>query len=118
MRAMDAPYLNSRRKKKKKKKKPMMGPDVRHRDTPGMERFNCNSKLILSCAARGPGMTQTWTVMVQLYHHRNHRPYYDVTLPSEAAALIRENIEWSTPVSIMPKVQALYPQVTPKQVHR
>lgn len=31
--------------------------------------------------------------------------------------MICENVEWSTPVSITPKVQATFPQVTPKQVH-
>ena len=62
-------------------------------------------------------MRQTRTVTVRLHHHKNHQLYYDVALPPDAAALIRENLEWSTPVSITPKVQALYPQVTPKQVH-
>jgi hypothetical protein len=62
-------------------------------------------------------MRQTWTVTVQLHHHKNHQPYYDVALPPNAADMICENLEWSTLVSITLKVQALYPQVTPKQVH-
>ena len=103
---------------RKKKKKAKMGEDVVHRDTVGMTRYECNSKLIVSCAARGPTRTQLRTVIVRLHHHKNHHPYYDVALPPDASALIRENLEWSTPVSITPKIQALYPQVTPKQVHR
>lgn len=47
-----------------------------------------------------------------------HDPYYDVAMPPEAADIVRENLEWTTPVSIIPKVQAAYPQVTGKQVHR
>lgn len=39
-------------------------------------------------------------------------------MPPEAADIIRENLEWSTPSSIIPKVQAVYPQVTGKQVHK
>ena len=62
-------------------------------------------------------MTGTWTVTVQLHHHKRHQLYYDVTLPPNAAALICENLEWSTLVSITPKVQVSYPHITPKQVH-
>lgn len=101
---------------RKKKKKPKTQENVVHRDTVGMTRYDCKSKLIVSCAARGPAMTRT--VMVHLHHHKNHQLYYDVSLPSDAAALVRENLEWSTPGSITPKVQVLYPHVTAKQVHR
>lgn len=38
-------------------------------------------------------------------------------MPHEAANIIHENLEWTTLVSIIPKVQAAYPQVTGKQVH-
>ena len=39
-------------------------------------------------------------------------------MPQEAADIIHENLEWTTPVLIIPKVQAAYPQVMGKQVHR
>jgi hypothetical protein len=100
----------------KKKKKPKMQENTVHRDTVGMTQYNCKSKLIVLCAARGP--TGTHTVMVHLHHHKNHQLYYNVTLPSNAAALVRENLKWSTPVSITPKIQVLHLQVTAKQVHR
>ena len=102
---------------RKKKAKPKEGPDVKHRDTIGMTRYGCRSKLIVSCATRGTISTGSQTVTVRLHHHKNHQPYYDVALPPEAAVLIRENLEWSTPVSITLKVQALYPHVTLKQIH-
>jgi hypothetical protein len=35
----------------------------------------------------------------------------------EARDMIREGLEWSTPGSITPKIQALYPQISSKQVH-
>jgi hypothetical protein len=69
-----------------------------------MTQYECNSKLIVSCVARGLAMRQTWTVTVRLHHHKNHQLYYDVALPLDAAALIYENLEWSMPVSITPKV--------------
>ena len=46
-----------------------------------------------------------------------HLPYYDVSLPPEAAALIRENLEWICPSEIAKKVQSTYPSVTTNQVH-
>jgi hypothetical protein len=38
-------------------------------------------------------------------------------MPPGATEIIQENLEWNTPVSITPKVQAIYPSVTGKQVH-
>lgn len=32
--------------------------------------------------------------------------------------MIRDNLEWTTPVSMVGKVQALYPETTPNQIHR
>ncbi|KAL0957568.1 hypothetical protein HGRIS_001353 [Hohenbuehelia grisea] len=32
--------------------------------------------------------------------------------------MIRENLEWTTPSSIVPKVQAAHPHITPKQIHK
>ena len=56
-------------------------------------------------------------VTIWLKHHEKHQPYFDVAMPQEAADIVHENLEWSTPSSIIPKVQAAYPQVTSKQVH-
>jgi hypothetical protein len=56
-------------------------------------------------------------IRIKLRHFDNHVPYYDVEMPSEAAAMIRKNLEWSTPVSLVPKVQAAYPSVTGNQIH-
>ena len=80
-----------------------------------MTRYDCKSSLIVSCVRRGPDERQT--VSVRLHHHLNHNPYYDVALPPGAADIIREQLEWSTPVSITPKVQEAFPHVTGKQVH-
>ena len=39
-------------------------------------------------------------------------------MPPEAAQIVRDNIEWSTPTPITPKVQALFPHITGKQIHQ
>ncbi|KAF7966149.1 hypothetical protein HWV62_39928 [Athelia sp. TMB] len=98
---------------RKKKRKPRKGVNIKHRDHVGMTRFPCRSQLIVTCARADGGNRVT----IRLRHHENHVTYYDVELPDGAAQIIRENIEWSTPNGITPKVQAAYPQVTGKQVH-
>ena len=62
-------------------------------------------------------LLSTWTMSIQIQHHKRHNPYYDIAMPHEAANIIHENLEWTTLVSIIPKVQAAYPQITGKQVH-
>ncbi|EGN95293.1 hypothetical protein SERLA73DRAFT_77309 [Serpula lacrymans var. lacrymans S7.3] len=100
---------------RKKKAKPSTKPDVKHRDHVGMQRFDCGSQLNVLCMKRTSG---TRVVTIRLKHEQRHKPYYDVTMPPEAIQIICNNIEWSTPVSMIPKVQALYPHITGKQVHR
>lgn len=54
---------------------------------------------------------------VWLEHHAKHVPYYDVALPPEAAALIRENLEWFSPHEVAKLVLQTHPTVTANQVH-
>ena len=102
--------------KKKKKAKPSKAPNIVHRDHVGMKRYDCQSRLVVTCT-RGASPS-TRIISVRIKHHEKHQPYFDVAMPPEAADIIRENLEWSTPSSIIPKVQAVYPQVTGKQVHK
>jgi len=44
-------------------------------------------------------------------------PYFDVEMPSGASDIIRQHLEWSTPVSLVPQIQTSFPNVTAKQVH-
>ena len=46
-----------------------------------------------------------------------HTPYYDVSIPPDAAALIRENLESLCPNEVSKKVLMTYPMITAKQVH-
>ena len=90
---------------------------LKHRDTLGMNRFRCKSGLNISCRANLGSEENTRTITIWLEHHMRHIPYYDVSLPPDAAALIRENLEWICPSEIAKKVQSTYPSITTNQVH-
>ena len=51
-------------------------------------------------------------VTIKLHHHTKHVHYVDVAMPPGAVEIIRENVEWLTPVAMVAKVQAAYPGVT------
>ena len=102
---------------RKKEAQPSQKEGVKHWDTLGMHRFCCKSKLNISCCANLESEENVHTVTIWLEHHMRHLPYYDVSLPPKAAALIRENLEWICPSEIAKKVQSTYPSVTTNQVH-
>ena len=81
-----------------------------------MCRYDCNSSLIVSCRIADSDSTDR-IIRVKLQHFDDHVPYYDVEMPSEAAAMIHENLEWSTPASLVLKIQTAQPSVTAKQIH-
>ncbi|KAJ7479127.1 hypothetical protein FB451DRAFT_1450936 [Mycena latifolia] len=56
-------------------------------------------------------------IVVRLEHKTAHVHYYDVNMPADATAMLRANIEWTTPVAMVGKVQASFPSVTAAQVH-
>jgi hypothetical protein len=55
--------------------------------------------------------------MIRLQHHKSHLPYYDVEMPDGASEIIQESLEWLTPILLVPKIQALYPNISAKQIH-
>jgi hypothetical protein len=38
-------------------------------------------------------------------------------MPSEAIEIIRENLEWCTPSSLIAKIQSFHPSITANQIH-
>lgn len=60
----------------------------------------------------------TRTVTIWLEHHKRHMPYYDVSLPPEAAAMIREDLEWTSPSEMAKKVLSIFPTMSCQQVHK
>jgi hypothetical protein len=100
-----------------RKRKPHLStnPDAKRRDNVGMQRFLCRSSLMVSSKpSRIPGMR---LVTIKMHYHQKHKPYYDVAMPPEALDFIRTNLDWSTLVSMVSKVQELYPNVTASQIH-
>jgi hypothetical protein len=59
----------------------------------------------------------TELVSVRIHHHAKHLPYYDVAMPPGASEMIREHIEWLTPVAMVTKIQESFPSVTAQQIH-
>ncbi|KAH9051623.1 hypothetical protein EDB83DRAFT_2507093 [Lactarius deliciosus] len=100
--------------------RPSQREGVKHRDTIGMHQYDCKSKLNGSCNSCCPNPRSeegTYRIMIWLEHHVKHIPYYNVSLPPEAAALIQETLVWSCPHKVTRKVQITYPAITANQVH-
>ena len=80
-----------------------------------MCRYDCRGSLRISSINGSTDGQRKVSISVQ--HGEAHTPYYDVALPEEAAAIIRTEIEHTTPVAMVERVQRLFPQVTAKQIH-
>ena len=100
-----------------KRQKPQKSKEqgVKHRDHTGMKRYGCCSQLVVT--SRAANITGWWVVSIQIQHYEKHPLYYDVEMPVEALEIIRTNLEWSTPVSMVGWVQGLFLNVTAKQIH-
>ena len=85
-------------------------------DTIGMYQYDCDSSLTVLCQ-KANGDSMDWVIRVKLQHSDDHVLYYNVDIPPGAAGIIHKNLEWSTPVSLVPKIQVAYPNVTSKQSH-
>ena len=103
-------------KNRKTKPQPSKREGAKPRDTLGMHRYDCKSALNVSCHTKQSD-AGTYTVTIWLEHHMKHTPYYDVSLPPEAAAVIRESIEFYNPNEIAKRVLLTHPSVTANQVH-
>jgi hypothetical protein len=82
-----------------------------------MKRFLCGSKLAISCR-ESDNDNEELVVTVQLKHAGKHVNYTDVSMPAGALDIVRENVQWLTPVAMVGKVQAAFPAVTAAQIHR
>ncbi|KAJ7148918.1 hypothetical protein C8R46DRAFT_964934, partial [Mycena filopes] len=102
---------------RKKKSKSSNNPDIRNRDTVGMKRYRCGSFLSVRCQG-GDEEDAALTITVKLKHCGKHVNYLDVSMPPAALAMIRDNVQWLTPVAMVNKVQAAFPVVTAAQIHR
>ncbi|KAJ6543513.1 hypothetical protein B0H10DRAFT_1854054, partial [Mycena sp. CBHHK59/15] len=109
-------YWCSQDEGQKKKSKASQNPAIRNHDNVGMKRYPCGSKLSISCCTQKDN--EELTITVRLKHVAKHVCYVNVSMPPEALAMIRDNIEWLTSVAMVTKVQATFPTVTAAQIRR
>lgn len=110
-------FLCCQDKGSKDQSKAGANPSTRRRDTLGMHRFPCRSSLTITCKDARPGSSEVRAVSINIRHHDAHVRYYKVNLPDDAAQIIADKIQWSTPSEIVRQVQAIHPFVTAVQVH-
>jgi hypothetical protein len=101
----------------RKKTKPSINAKVASWDTVGMHRYDCESHLTVICWDAIGEENTDHVITIILCHHDNHVPYYDVDMLEGASDIIRESLEWTTPIALVPRIQALYPNVSANQVH-
>jgi hypothetical protein len=101
--------------RRKKKPKRSDKENAKPRDTLGMDRYNCQSRLTIT--SREIDTHGTSEVFIRIQHHVAHKPYFDVSMPEKAAAIIRENLEFCTPQSLVAPIQEQFPQVTANQIY-
>ncbi|KAJ7732044.1 hypothetical protein DFH07DRAFT_871091 [Mycena maculata] len=99
---------------RKQAARPSAKEGAQRRDTVGMKRYKCQSRLRVTCRESGDG---EHVIVIRLQHKAAHIHYYDVKMPADAIAMLRANLEWTTPVSMVGKIQASFPHVTAAQVH-
>ena len=87
---------------------------VKLRDSVGMKRYKCWSQLLISCHETEGSLLK---VSVLIEHCIRHVDYLDVWMPDGATEMICDQADWATPVALVPKVQASFPQVTALQIH-
>ncbi|KIN96682.1 hypothetical protein M404DRAFT_68974, partial [Pisolithus tinctorius Marx 270] len=92
---------------KKQKLQPSQREGAKHCDTMWMKQFPCNSALTISSCQQTGNTINQHTLSIRIKHTNAHTAYYNVTMPPEATQIIQDQLEWSTPSSL----------VTPAQVH-
>ncbi|KAJ3741085.1 hypothetical protein DFH05DRAFT_1424144 [Lentinula detonsa] len=102
---------------RKKAPKPSQGENVVHRDYVGMERFPCKSRLTVTSKLISTLDPNEKLITIKLDHCISHVHYYDVSLKDDVLQILRDNLLWSTPSSLVPKIQELHPEATAKQIH-
>jgi hypothetical protein len=99
--------------RKKASKKVARKPED-NRDTIGMDRYPCNSKLIIRCREIDSGESIEVGVTIS---HRKHTQYYNVSMPADVLDLIQSQLTQCPPNILLPEIQARYPHITNSQVH-
>nr|GAT51701.1 predicted protein [Mycena chlorophos] len=108
-------YWCSQDARRKKGSKPSTRPDAKPRETPGMDRFPCKSRLKISYH-RGGDESNPPSLLINLRHAIRHIVYRDTSMPAEAIELIRDADDSLTPTEVAVKVQDRFKDVSRGQV--
>ena len=87
---------------------------INNRDTVDIKCYPCHSHLIISCHETEDRLTK---ITIHLEHHVKHVHYVNVSMPPGALDIICENVGQLTPVAMVAKVQAAFPDITAGQIH-
>ncbi|KAF7329636.1 SWIM-type domain-containing protein [Mycena kentingensis (nom. inval.)] len=93
---------------------PSTKPDAKPRETPGMDRFPCRSRLAISCH-RGGKDHGPYTLSVTFKHALRHIVYRDTSMPAAAIAFIRDAPESLSPSALADQVAARFDGVSRAQ---
>ena len=99
---------------KKRNIKKQHAPAVKNRDTEGMDRFSCDSRLRISVTHSEDQKRQK--IVVSLQHCHAHVAYYNTSLPKVAEEFIKENL-WASPSAIASKIRDQFPHLSAAQVY-
>ncbi|KAF7300749.1 SWIM-type domain-containing protein [Mycena kentingensis (nom. inval.)] len=102
--------------KRKKKSKPSTKPGVKHRETPGMERFPCRSRLVIACHSWGVADADEHTIFINLRHCFRHDNYEDHSFPAAALAMVLAADEDVTPSALSRRIRKTF-KVSHAQVY-
>jgi hypothetical protein len=75
-------------------------------------RYACRSQL----SVRVSHAYAHISVRLEVRHEAKHPPYFDITMPPKAHAMILQNL-WTTPSVIATEVQRRFPDVTTSQIY-
>jgi hypothetical protein len=94
------------------KKAKKVDPNKKSRDNVGFTRYPCGSHL----QVRVLHAFMRISVRLEVHHEAKHLPYFDITMPPKAHAIILQNL-WTTPSVIATEVQRRFPDVTTNQIY-
>jgi hypothetical protein len=99
--------------KAKKQSKASKDPKIKNRETIGMDRFDCDGYLGLSCRS---SESRGLVFRVMMTHAHAHVQYQNVSMPSDALEFIQANLN-TLPHDLHKKLSEQHPDLTQAQVY-
>ncbi|KAF7314814.1 SWIM-type domain-containing protein [Mycena kentingensis (nom. inval.)] len=100
-------YWCSQDANRKKTSKPSKNPNAKPRETPGMKRYPCRSRLVISVHSNGDADATEILISINLRHHR-HDAYEDHSIPPGVYAMVAAAEKDVTPALLVDRVKAQF----------